>query len=308
MYKYATEAGINLWLNEFQICQQDEFNALSKSSDLSTFNIYFICRRHRVSLIPDTVKIEDDNINFTLEVWENDLKFKVNYLIPNTFGSNITIKSDYPYTDFFIIKDGTPIQRYKTAFLIDEFSERFMMVPRPYFADFEILYIGETNKLSKSPTIDRLINHKLLQEIYADNNRQNPDKEIHLVLCSFDQNTDVEYRGSIRTDPAYYDEDEKRFKDFNTNKAELSSKQRVLLSEAALINYFQPIYNTKLKNTFPNKKHSSYDECYKLDLNAVSIEIDTELFFYTDSVKTNNHHDKTFYLQLEEDRRKLFDY
>ncbi len=88
----------------------------------------------------------------------------------------------------------------------------------------------------------------------------------------------------------------------------LTPTQRIKLTEAALINYFRPRYNIEYKENFPNIKHSSYDECYKLDINAVSIEINTELHFFSKRIRTKNTHFKRYFLSTDEERRKVFDF
>jgi hypothetical protein len=57
-YKYASEAGVNLYLGLYQICQQDEFEHLrnSMTDDLKYYNIYFICQRNRLEYRQTTFK------------------------------------------------------------------------------------------------------------------------------------------------------------------------------------------------------------------------------------------------------------
>jgi hypothetical protein len=92
------------------------------------------------------------------------------------------------------------------------------------------------------------------------------------------------------------------------NRLEITPEQQVTLAEAALIRYFEPKYNKEYKDTFPTKRHSSYDECYKLDLNAISIEIDGFYYLYSDKVASSIRHSETFNLNTDEERRTLFDF
>ena len=78
----------------------------------------------------------------------------------------------------------------------------------------------------------------------------------------------------------YPKENEKRDDDlinnFIANKALVfTEKQKINFTEAGLIKMFEPPYNKEFKNNFPDEKHSSYSECYFLDVRALKIELET---------------------------------
>lgn len=191
----------------------------------------------------------------------------------------------------------------KSSAVLDDV--RAGLVPNPDFLDLEILYIGQTKRTSMSPVIDRLISHSTLQKIYSE---KRPDKDIYLLLANFVNDGTVELSGSVRTQKKYEKEDINRLKGFIQNKLQLTDEQRILISEAALIRYFDPHYNENHKKTFPKKQNKSYQECYNLDLNQVSVEINTDFYFYSKKIKTNNRHKKKFSLTDDVERRKIFDY
>jgi hypothetical protein len=55
----------------------------------------------------------------------------------------------------------------------------------------------------------------------------------------------------------------------------VSEEQEINLIEAILIKYFQPRFNQVFKRKFPSPAHKTYSQCYDLDFNTVSVEIDT---------------------------------
>ena len=57
----------------------------------------------------------------------------------------------------------------------------------------------------------------------------------------------------------------------------LHQEQQVInITEAALINYFKPQYNTMFVENFPSEKHMSYKQYFDLDYDDLVIEINME--------------------------------
>ena len=92
----------------------------------------------------------------------------------------------------------------------------------------------------------------------------------------------------------------------------ISEDQAINLTEAALIRYFQPQYNIVYKDSFPNYKHSSYSECYGMDVNSISIELDTmycqNLEIYSKSIPRKHNHMFHYTLHSEEEKRSMFEF
>lgn len=311
-YKYATEASLNMYLGFNQVCQQDEFSILENDEDLKYCNIYFVCQRNRVGIKKDEIKVDENNIKLTFEIWNKDNPFTIPVYLPNTFGTNqLSIVSEYPYNHFGLQNEQNEIVYVnKPAYLLDSYQAEvssIIMMPRPKFLDFEILYIGQAIRDSKQPAMDRLISHDTLQKISLISQSKSPDKEIYLILCHFITDGTIEIKGSVKSKKEYEKDDEKRLNKFLESKLTLTHEQQTTLTEAALIRYFKPEYNTNYKKTFPSKSHSKYDECYNLDLYGVSIEINTNLYFFTETTSTSKNHYQRFSLTTDENRKQLFD-
>jgi hypothetical protein len=54
----------------------------------------------------------------------------------------------------------------------------------------------------------------------------------------------------------------------------ISERQVIAFTEAALIRFFQPPYNTQFRERFPSPDHKSYEECYHLDINGIFVSLD----------------------------------
>lgn len=302
-FKYATEAGINMHLEQFYLCQQEDFQYMEEDEMLPFYNIYFICQRPRVEVQPNSMRVEKDRLSFIFNVHEKNEKYPVSGGFKNPLGEKkVTMKSDYPHNYFTITDEEGNNGLVKASHVLDESKEHIM--PRPSFLDLEILYVGQTNRTSKKPILDRLISHKTLQKIYS---QVTPDKEIYLMLCTFTPTGFIESRGTVRVQKEYEQEDIKRFKGFMENQLAISVEQQINLAEASLIKYFQPKYNIVYKETFPDQKHSNYDECYTLDLSAVSLEVITDFYFFSENITSSNVHSFQFQLNTDEERRTLFD-
>lgn len=136
-----------------------------------------------------------------------------------------------------------------------------------------------------------------------------PSSDICLMLKSFEQTTIVLASGTVPTVEINEAEDLKRFSCFHGG-IKFSEQQKINFTEAALIRFFQPFYNVEYKDTFPNFAHKAYKECYDIDVNAISIELDTSDMrrgLNTRHVKSKYNHQGTFYLNNVEDRIKMFE-
>lgn len=90
----------------------------------------------------------------------------------------------------------------------------------------------------------------------------------------------------------------------------ITDRQKINFTEAALIKYFQPKYNIEFKDSFPSAKHKSYSECYKLDVRALTIELDTSDMIrkiYTDTTGRKERHLKMCEFNSDKDRISMMD-
>ncbi len=251
-------------------------------------------------------------INFKIQRRDQfeDLSIRIG-LDNNIWQPGLEIKSEYPYRMFQLYRDGELLLNAK----VYTFLQLFQFNEQQDFIDFEVLYIGQSYGVDGARTApDRLISHSTLQGIYAEAMDKNPDSEIWLALASFDQFNLMMFDGRSSFTDEERESDKERFStayDKLNWDGGISDQQKINFTEAALIRYFKPPYNQIYKDSFPNPAHSTYTECYDLDINSVCIELNTgdivNCRFYSEAVPKVNWHMKDFALHSKEERRAMFD-
>lgn len=303
--KYFSEFGINMWCSFSALLQQNELFTL----EISAFNphLYLVLRRPRITIDPKTVVFSDTEVKATFFKQIENEKIPIEVILQNGFNTQeLTVESKYPYTEYACIDEtGVEIGSGKTALLLASAGTQYWK-----HLDLEVLYVGQSYGSDGSRNaFERLKNHSTLQGIYAEAIRKSPDQDIWLILCSFEEQTVMSFDGTQSEYGTTLEEDEAHAKKF-LHKG-VSEQQRINFTEAALIKYFQPEYNQKYKNTFPNPAHSTYSECYDLDINMVIAEIGSDHLgcrLWSPHVKANWTHFCQFTLNSTEERKSFFDF
>lgn len=309
--RLPTEFAINMNLEKMMILQQTELKHVNDSNYFdkhSPCHLYLICKRPRISLNPEKCRITKEYIQLTFNIQKQNLVVEKEYKFSNTFKrDDIEIKSEYPFNIFQLTtKEETLIDAKVAPFLQSLISADFL--------DLEVLYIGQSYGVEGARTApDRLKSHSTLQGIYAEAISNNPDSEIYLALTSFSQVNIMMMDGRTKFSEEELKADDERRKIVNDrlNWDGINEQQKINFTEAALIKYFQPKYNKIYKDTFPNPAHSTYSECYELDINAVCIEMQTSEMIncrmYSDAIPASHSHMKQFLLNSEEERKSIFE-
>lgn len=239
-------------------------------------------------------------------VQTGDAKTSYKYDCPNNLGtSDLVMDSSYPYSVFFIKDDnGKILSEGKVALILPR------LISDPWkFLGLEILYIGQSyGKDGSRNACDRLKSHSTLQGIYSEAISQSPDCDIWIVLCEFTGSLVCSFDGSSGEYITTEEDDIEHIKSVFGSK--ISEQQRINFTEAALIKYFQPPYNKQYRDTFPNSAHSTYSECYDIDLNMVCVELNTQnihAMVYTENIEQKPVHFCEFPLHSREDRVYMFD-
>jgi hypothetical protein len=320
-FKYATEFAIIMYLDTYQILQQTELQTFGKTqktfTDKNPCNIYFILKRPRLSIDATYCVKERDYIELKYFIHIQDEKYERKFRMKNKNFDEYEFKTEYPYNYFHLIskKEQEFHSHYKLAVVVDEIHKRTNTVEP--LLDYEVLYIGQAYGEDGSRTpIERLDSHSTLQQIYSEAMQRNPDSEIWILLGSYTQKNVSSMNGLISMPKENKNKDLKRWMNFNNPINPISEKQKINFTEAALIRTFLPKYNKDFKNTFPNPAHTSYSECYILDINAIVVELDTSemrRWLHTDDKKRPTDQipywqQGEFYFINDEDRYKIFNY
>ncbi|WP_305952671.1 hypothetical protein [Emticicia oligotrophica] len=313
--RLPTEFAINMCLDKMMILQQTELNEVSQLNyfdNNSPCHLYFIGKRPRVIVDKDSFKVKEEYIEMNFKIQkENDFENLPLKFENNLKGPKIDFKTSYPYNTFQILDNDELVMSAK----VSPFLQSILHYPhKKDFLDFEVLYIGQSYGVEGARTApDRLVSHSTLQGIYAEALSNNPDSEIWLALASFSQINLIMFDGRTKFTEEEKDADKERFKSVydKLNWEGINEQQKINFTEAALIKYFQPPYNKIYKDSFPNPAHSTYSECYDLDVNSVCIELNTSenvnCQFFSSTIKKAPWHMKDFLLHSNEDRRSMFE-
>ncbi len=310
--RLPTEFAINMYLDKMIILQQSELkyvNQFNYFDKYSPCHIYFVCRRPRLTINPNKIKVTKKYIELAFcihsekGIEEREFKF-----INNLETEDVKLESKYPYNKFKLLTS-------KGEQLLDAKVAPFLQtLIRADFLDLEVLYIGQSYGVDGARTApDRLTSHSTLQGIYAEAISNNPDSEIWLALTSFTQINITMMDGRTEfTEEELSEDDKRRPKVLEIlNWEGINEQQKINFTEAALIKYFEPKYNKVYKDTFPNPAHKTYSECYELDINAVCIELQTvemiNCYMYSEKVKKKPWHIHRFLMNSTDERKSMFE-
>ncbi|MFB9107401.1 hypothetical protein [Flavobacterium gyeonganense] len=309
--RLPTEFAINMSLDKIMIIQQPELKFVSEFNyfdENSPCHIYFICKKPRLTIIPEKFEASDEYLKMTFGINRKGVIEEKEYKFANNLESkDIQIVSSYPFNIFQLKSNDEVLVDAKVSPFLQTYASGD-------FLNLEVLYIGQSYGVDGARTApDRLVSHSTLQGIYAEAIINNPDSEIYLALASFSQINFVMMDGRTKFSNEELKEDDirrKKVSDKLTGEG-INEQQRINFTEAALIKYFQPRYNKIYKDSFPNPAHLTYSECYELDINAVCIELQTyemiNCCFYSDEVKPAPWNMHYFLLNSQEERKSIFE-
>lgn len=313
MYTSSTEEAIIMYMGNYCLIQEDELksNGLELDFDINEpATIYFVCRRPRIQIDTNYYEILKKKIKLKFYAQKGNLFEPIFIEIPAKYDyEKLSIESKFPFNLFTIRDEFNNIFIHaKSGYFLDMFRSQ---IPKNNFLDLEVLYIGQSLDTSdNTPLKKRLLNHNKLQKINSEAIKNNPDKEIYLLLASFVQNNIIHAPSNVKLTKEDEEKDFQKLLHLIKNPSQFTLNQRTNFTEAALIKYFKPEYNEKFKFNFPDKTHNTYTECYELDINMVSVEVDTENighYLYSSHANKTYHHTARYHFHNSKDRRKMFE-
>lgn len=316
-YRFGVESFLLMYLNQYQFVLGSDLEYYAKSDETFTkdnpCNIYFVLRRPKVTIDPNSVKINGKKADFELIIHhptEGGI-IKMGTVL-NKAKSELEFHTEYPYNLFTFSDKKGVLLGARPSTLIDSVQVENNL--KLSTLDYEVLYIGQAyGKNGKRTALDRLSSHETVQKIYTHSLTQNPDSDIWILLTNFSQQSMLFSAGADLIKVSEKDSKIERKKGehfFENNGISITEKQKINFTEAALIKYFQPKYNIEFKDSFPSTKHKSYSECYNLDIKALTIELDTSentRKIFTEKVERTHHHMKMFEFNSDEDRISLLE-
>ena len=286
--------------------QQDGIVNLSSMPEINQYpcHIYIVCRRPRFTLDENEFTANRESINLRFNMQKLGEFESHDITIPNLIEDfPIRLVCQYPYSEFSVLNVNDDVVAKGKVSLLAQCQPALR-----HLMNLEVLYVGQSYGDKGSRTVqNRLDSHGTLQQIYADLMRQSPDHEVWITAWSFEEVLAMNFDGRESNGLSETEENERIEEVINTA---ISEQQRINFTEAALIKYFEPKYNKVFKNNFPDPNHSTYSECYELDLNVIGVQLDTEDLgcqLWSPTVTPKLFHYALFPLHSQDERKSMLD-
>lgn len=326
--KYFTEFGLNVYTSYKTLIPVEH---LDKVQDDAKYHIYMILGVPRIIIEKDSIVTQEDSIDFSIKQINRgeEIEYKIEKvsLIDGLDHNNIQFNVRYPYTQLNCKIENSFLKSYyennRRALGCSE-EEFINLCNTPIDAqvflnqylyakgdplEMKVLYIGQAyGKHGERLAQDRLTSHETLQKILTDCHSKYPDKRIFILLLEMTPMLNTTFDGITKEYSANEKEESEHFKNGLLNLPLYN--QVINITEAALINYFKPIYNTNFVENFPCDRHKGYKQYYDLDYNCMSVELDLEfdyiprIVLYSDSSKIQSSFDFVQYNLFNDPNRK----
>lgn len=286
--KYLAEAGLHLFTGGPAMFRPSDIYHFSShpsyAAALAGTNVYIICQRRRISVCPHSIKVSGGGLCGEFIVhgdsyleWERERFF----LTPTSFNPEVR-----PVR--FVAARSTDSFGHAVD-LIDEHGRRSRL-PCPVLVAssehdlgnrtrLEVLYVGQSfGKGGERVSAERLKRHTTLQRILADYADASGTTEILLLGFQYGSAKNwMSTAGNQWVVPAATS-DEELLHMSAVGAQEFDRRTRVLLAEAALINYFKPQYNEMHRDSFRpdnNQKLKTLKKLFRADMSALVVELNT---------------------------------
>lgn len=268
--------------------------------------IYLICSRPNITIIPESFNLLDGCCQFDIKYLINGHEHRQSVQTPKglikDFGGRIEV-SKFPYNSihFFDKEDNLVVDM-----LISNFVHLLEGVPADV-SNHEVLYIG---KGTSDCAVDRLDGHSTLEKILADVLRDEPNKEVVILIYNFElkksaiTNSQIGETAEIRGEKA-----KKHFLKVAEYKPDIDEQTRI--AEAILIDYFSTSkYNTHFSSGL-SLRAGVFDNIREIDIDALVVELDNEnigfLKIFSQKIEANYFHHAWLDIRKLEGRISLFE-
>lgn len=296
MQKYSCEFGLGVYCSYKTLMPVEGLKELEKMMKSNNrYHIYFILSTPKISIT--NISVGENGINFNLirHLGECDeciefqneeilfhgldyrnaevstkypynklnIKFDKEYL-KNFYNDNIKGKYDIPRNEFM---------SYKNITIDSQKLFEMLYLVKSNTNEMEVLYVGKAyGGNGNRNAFDRLKTHETLQKILIDCNTTYPHKRIYILLLEMTTQLFSAFNGISKEFICSDEDSDSHLKEVLSTLPK--ENQVINITEAAIINYFKPTYNTIFVNNFPSVKHTGYRQYYDLDYNCLTVELD----------------------------------
>lgn len=322
--KYMTEFGLHVSTAYKTIVPVEH---LAEIKDGHKYHIYFITSCPKVIIESGSIQKTPGEIKLDMKKIENGQEIiifdNVICIHPTLNHEAFEVECLYPYTELNI-KIVDEYNKNILRNLIGESDKEYyeliiesqaILNNQEHYTNFdlEVLYIGQAyGKNGERLAQERLESHSTLQKIITDCYSRFPDKRIYILLLEINTGLAMLADGRSKQFLTNSEENDSHLEAVIKNKPK--ENQIINITEAALINYFKPKYNTNFVNNFPDINHKGYKQYFDLDYNHLTVELDLEfqripgVRLYTQENKINSSWDFIEYdLFNDPDRASMCD-
>jgi len=267
-------------------------------------HIYLIVKRPRVSYVPNSLVIGGGQTVGKMKYAVSGIAQEFTFRLQGEPNAERIEISEYPHTKLSLIRDGevaASIPAHLMSMICDHVDDQAVR-------DLEVQYVGMSYAGGRRSAKDRLQSHSTLQQVLADLSSDSPESEALLVLAQYEPpQALITFDG--RDKSLRLEDDRDLMGALRRQQQEVTEDLRIALIEAALIKYFQPLYNDKYKKRFPNPTQKILDEVYSIDFGALTVELNTEDLnarLFSRARKPGHHHIASFDLHDPAERRSFF--
>lgn len=281
--KYLAEFGLGVYASYKTLINVEELENLEKV-DYHKYHIYCILAYSKKYFKMEKTKVTSEGIKITLleieDYIEKEYEMPIWKIGDGIDYNKVEISSQYPYNIIHLeIKDDDYLLKHP-GFLrnLDINAQQLFDICAVDFTDkceYEILYIGQAyGKRGERTALTRLSSHSTLQKILIDCQSKYANKQIYILLLEMTPLLNMSFDGLSKKYTTSNKEDWEHTEQVLSNLPE--DQQVINITEAALINYFKPLYNVNFVENFPDPKHKGYQQYFNLDYNCLTVEIDLE--------------------------------
>ncbi|MBZ9763470.1 hypothetical protein LB553_21670 [Mesorhizobium sp. CA8] len=260
---------------------------------IDQFHIYVIVRARRVRLVPSSIKFDGAKVTYTVKVGHDFSEKFHDFGFPEDWGIKEFEATDGGGRNFRMVSDKGPTG--------GDFPMLWMLNGKfPEARIHEVVYIGQAYGADgQRNVIDRLLRHETLQRIVAENAADSPDTDVYVYGFQYQDNNQVFITFDGRDKSLIGDErDRERLMKALDNP--IGDKEMTQIVEAGLIRYFQPIYNKKFKEIFPNSEYGFLSDLKHFEYEGFIVEIDTEDLhtrLKSSTFPAGSHHTATYQIK-----------
>jgi hypothetical protein len=295
--KYMSEFALHTFSSKVTICYPKQLETVDVSD--AAYHIYMINKIKRLSFVENSIKVLDTHVEVQIKHGVTLTNNIETIMIPL---HDKIVGYEFEGDKLLVMSDGYGGGlKADILWLYTEFSSKHL--------ECEVLYVGQSyGKKGERDALKRLKSHETLQKVLADTLHEDINYEIVITLWEFTPRllTSMDGRKDFLVTEK---EDKQHFEKVLSAPPLILDNQIINVTEGALINYFKPKYNEKLKNNFPDIGHKGYKFYYDYDYNAITVELDTScvnINIYSEHTSYSQFSPIEYLLNSEEKRKSMF--